>query len=91
MNGIFCSLETPASNAKIYDLRKNAPVTLKVLQRGWDVFWQELSTKHPTSAPSVSMCSYVGTKLVSDLCIKMVVRASTATQQSQHQAVFYNS
>ena len=28
--------KTPASNAKMFDLRKNTPVTLEVLQRGWD-------------------------------------------------------
>ena len=36
-------------------------------------FWQGLSTKRPTSAPSTSMRSYVGTKLLSDLCIKKVI------------------
>ena len=32
--------KTPASNAKMFDLRKNTPVTFEVLilQRGWGVF-----------------------------------------------------
>ena len=41
-------------------------------------FWQGVSTKHPTCAPSIFMLSYVGTKLVSDLCVKKVISALTA-------------
>ena len=42
----------------MFDLRKNTPVTLEVLvlQRGWYVFWQGLSQKHPISA--YAFCLY---------------------------------
>ena len=82
--------KTPASDAKMFDSRENVPVTLEVAywycREAGMFFGQGLSTKHPTTACafSVSTRSYVGSKLVSDLYIKKITRASTA---SQHQAL----
>ena len=64
----------------MFDLRKNTPVTpeVLVLQRDWDVFFGKgfLQNIQLVRAPSVSMRSYVGTKLVLDFRIKKIIRAS---------------
>ena len=64
----------------MFDLRKNTPVTpeVLVLQRDWDAFFGKgfLQNIQLVRAPSVSMRSYVATKLVLDFRIKKIIRAS---------------
>ena len=65
----------------MFGFRTNTPVTpeVLVLQRDWDVFFFGkgfLQNIQLERAPSVSMRKYVGTKLVSDLHIKKIIRAS---------------